>query len=212
MDMKVKEAREKIGKILKEYGIDNLELEIRIASELCGGGRERVQRTPESVKAGIQDAMNRGANRARLLQESVEKAFRRNYLWGNRWARDTFMPWLQEQVRDGTEVERFARWWRENDWRGKQGQAPTLGQIYEVWPQAFPAEAMSLERGGNLRVLVNTSGELMVGNRYYIQTGQTVSEGGACIGQTRDGEDVYYLSDECLSMNGQVYKLNPNVF
>jgi hypothetical protein len=212
MDMKVTQAREKIGKILKEYGIDNLELEIRIASELFGGERERVHRTPESVKAGIQSALNKGANRVMLLQESVEKAFRRNYLWNNRWARDTFMPWLQEQVRDGTEIDRFARWWKESDWRGKQGQAPTLAQIYEVWPQAFPASAVPLDQRENLRVTVNTSGELMVNNRYYVPTGQTISESGACIGQTRDGEDVYYLSDECLGMNGQVYKLNPNIF
>ena len=33
------------------------------------------------------------------------------------------------------EIQAFGKWWREEDWRGKRGSPPSLGQIVSEWPQ-----------------------------------------------------------------------------
>lgn len=42
---------------------------------------------------------------------------------------------LREAGRTGEAVMAFGDWWKINDWRGKQGQPPTLAQLKESWGQ-----------------------------------------------------------------------------
>lgn len=42
---------------------------------------------------------------------------------------------LREAEITPAKIEAFKAWWYANDWRGKQGQPPTLGQVRQVWGQ-----------------------------------------------------------------------------
>lgn len=86
-------------------------------------------------KASIAQAMQRGAAAHAGIQDDVFRLFRITPNWNTKTARD-FLAWLH--TRPATErLDTFAEWWWKNDWRGRQGQPPTLANIQELWGQAF---------------------------------------------------------------------------
>lgn len=92
-------------------------------------------RTSDEYKEELRLAMKRGFDNHMSLQSQVEKRFCITPNWDTKTAR-MFTGWLKERL-DGETVEKFGDWWYAEDWRGKQGQPPTLYQIRELWPQAF---------------------------------------------------------------------------
>jgi hypothetical protein len=98
----------------------------------------------EAYRERIKQAMQRGGERDIEVKQKVHDLFHisPNWSWkGNR----AFLEWAKQR-RDG-EMEKFAEWWYEDDWRGKSGQSPTLAQVMELWPQAFvPKKESALDR------------------------------------------------------------------
>lgn len=97
--------------------------------------RLREPLTASQYKERVRNAIERGRVRQFELEEAIQKNFHINPDWDNK--RNTrFMQWLKTVSEDQT-VEKFREWWYSEDWRGKDGQPPTLDQIRELWPQAF---------------------------------------------------------------------------
>ncbi len=92
------------------------------------------QANANSRRGTIKAAQN-GYAQDFALKEEWEKNIRTTPNWELKGYRD-FLAWLKERPQEQT-VTAFANWWYETDWRGKQGQPPTIYQAQEFWPQAF---------------------------------------------------------------------------
>lgn len=86
-------------------------------------------------KSGIEDSIAKGACQDFDLKEAYEKTFHVTPNWESLTGR-RFLTWLKERPPNET-IDVFARYWFHDDWRGKQGQPPTISQVREFWPQAF---------------------------------------------------------------------------
>jgi len=86
-------------------------------------------------KERIANAVKNGANRQFELEAAIQNEFHISPNWDTK-SNKSFMQWLKSRPENET-VAQFARWWKENDWRGKQGQPPTTYLIQELWLQAF---------------------------------------------------------------------------
>jgi len=95
--------------------------------------------TENEYKERIKKAISKGTNTHEQLQNTFFELFHINVNWDRKDGK-LFLQWLKERPPDQT-VEKFAEWWKTQDWRGKSGQPPTIYQIQELWPQAFiPAQ------------------------------------------------------------------------
>jgi hypothetical protein len=108
--------------------------------------------TPEAIRA-IQEVAHKYPNRivgarrpagqvissgAKLdydIKEDFYQFFRINIVWESKSGRE-LLKWLKERPPDQT-LGMFSSWWKTQDWRGKQGQPPSVNQVMELWPQAF---------------------------------------------------------------------------
>ncbi len=100
-----------------------------------GGEKGNGRVDKDEYKQRIVNAVKRGADRDYDLKEAIENEFHIMPNWDTKTAR-AFMQWLKTRSEWET-VADFAVWWWSEDWRGKDGQPPTLAQIRELWPQAF---------------------------------------------------------------------------
>src|SRR3990170_1657964 len=91
--------------------------------------------TENEYKERIKKTISRGTNTHEQLQNTFFELFHINVNWDRKDGK-LFLQWLKERPPDQT-VEKFAEWWKTQDWRGKSGQPPTIHQIQELWPQAF---------------------------------------------------------------------------
>ena len=92
---------------------------------------------PEIVvlKERTLQAVIKGTTQAEDIKQDIQSLLHINPNWRNKdWA--SLMVFLKGRP-EGETITRFAEWWRETDWRGKQGQPPSAAQIRELWPQAF---------------------------------------------------------------------------
>lgn len=55
-----------------------------------------------------------------------------------------FVEFIRDRESQGETLEVFHTWWKANDWRGKQGQPPTITQIQELWFAAFTRKVESV--------------------------------------------------------------------
>ena len=101
---------------------------------------ENLSETPEEKhKARTREALSRGEAAQISLEDRFYQCFHINVSWNSKSGK-LFCQWLKERPPDQT-VEKFAEWWKTQDWRGRSGQPPTIYQIQELWPQAFiPAQ------------------------------------------------------------------------
>lgn len=102
------------------------------------GGREVVSkkaRTSEEYRASLAKAMQRGATDTEKIREAVEKRFHISPNWQAKNWNDVLLFIRSRPA--GQTLDRFADWWFENDWRGKEGAPPTCTNVRELWPQAF---------------------------------------------------------------------------
>ena len=61
---------------------------------------------------------------------------------------------LQEMGASAGDIERFGKWWYQNDWRGQKGQKPTLAQVRERWGDFIRPQ----QNGTNGKVIRNKDG------------------------------------------------------
>lgn len=101
------------------------------------------KRTTAEQKQRTLEALARGINRNAETKEAVYRLFRINPNWNTKNGR-LFLQWIAG-LPEGHSLDGFARWWYSNDWRGLKGQPPTLAQIQELWPQAYPQKAIALD-------------------------------------------------------------------
>lgn len=97
--------------------------------------KTKTPRTTEEYRREIMGTMERGASDTEIIRESVEKRFHIYPNWQTRGWNDILL-FIRSRP-EGQTLDRFADWWFENDWRGKEGQPPTCTIIRELWPQAF---------------------------------------------------------------------------
>lgn len=77
-----------------------------------------------------------GHPNAHPLLEKFEETLAVNFHGRNATALLTF---LGQQSATPELVLKWCRWWKQNDWRGKRGELPTVNQVIETWPKAFRA-------------------------------------------------------------------------
>lgn len=94
--------------------------------------------TEEKYKERIKTAIYTGVQEQLSLEDRFYDCFHLNINWQRKDGR-LFMSWLKDRPK-GQTIEKFAEWWKTHDWRGKQGQPPSLDQIQTLWPQAFIAQ------------------------------------------------------------------------
>lgn len=83
-------------------------------------------------------ALNQGYEDNVVLRATLNGLFRIDPKFNTKASRD-FLDWYHQKPKSQT-LDQFAAWWYAQDWRGKQGQPPSLKQIQELWLQAFPPE------------------------------------------------------------------------
>lgn len=108
--------------------------------------QSRKPRTREQHRQAVLDALAKGLERENEVQTELRNCFHVNPNWDSKsWK--ALLSFLKLRPADET-VQAFSSWWKKNDWRGKQGQAPTPAQIYELWPQAFVSSSPSARKTG----------------------------------------------------------------
>jgi hypothetical protein len=98
----------------------------------------RIAFTNESdtpARKGTFTAMIDGLTRVQTIKATCHSRFGMNYHWDRKEGQD-MLEFLSTRPDEET-LDKFADWWENHDWRGQKRQPPTLGQIYEYWPQAF---------------------------------------------------------------------------
>jgi DNA-binding PadR family transcriptional regulator len=93
------------------------------------------RRTSADVQTASIQALARGINRELIIWEEVLRHFRITPNPNTKLGRQ-FTSWYRSRP-PGETLEKFAEWWYAKDFRGKDGQPPTLTWIMELWPQAF---------------------------------------------------------------------------
>ena len=112
-----------------------------VASILSGEHQEEYDAKVEARKSSTAKALQRGYSVAESYKAEISERFNINPNWDTKTAR-SFLKWLNALPEEQT-IEKFAHWWYVVDWRGLNGQPPTLTQIRELWPSAFVSERMS---------------------------------------------------------------------
>lgn len=101
-------------------------------------------RTADQVRADALSAMLRGGEESRGVKADMLRMFSVNVNLSTKTGQK-FVEFIKECKAAGQSLDTFARWWWENDWRGKRGNPPSVQQVQELWPQAFkitqPAQA-----------------------------------------------------------------------
>ena len=114
-----------ISNVLKENKIDDLRLEIELTTAI-------IELLDDSVveRKGTEQALADGIAGEQSLKSLVENLFSIYPNWERKdWSNLLFF--LKERP-DEESLNRFASWWKSEDWRGKTGQPPNAGQIMEV--------------------------------------------------------------------------------
>lgn len=99
----------------------------------------KQKRTIDEHKAAVLTALTKGAAYEEAMRGEIHACLRLNPNWQSKTWR-ALLLFLKERP-EGQTITLFAQWWKKNDWRGRQGQPPTPGQIMELWPQAFASIA-----------------------------------------------------------------------
>src|SRR3989337_692645 len=89
--------------------------------------------TENEYKERIKKTISRGTNTHEQLQNTFFELFHINVNWDRKDGK-LFLQWLKERPPDQT-VEKFAEWWKTQDWRGKSGQAPLVHPTQELLTQ-----------------------------------------------------------------------------
>jgi len=96
--------------------------------------------TVEKYKDRISKALASGIAMHNGFTGAIEFEFHIRPTWNTKTARAFVEYMAVEWQPTADDVHRFAQWWRQNDWRGQKGQAPSLKDIRENWPQAFVSD------------------------------------------------------------------------
>ena len=89
----------------------------------------------EEYKERLKTALVVGGIEHIQMQDRFFSCFHINIDWDRKDGKN-FLKWLKDRPHEQS-IESFSSWWYANDWRGKQGQAPSIDQIKTLWPQAF---------------------------------------------------------------------------
>lgn len=108
--------------------------------------KPRKKISKENYRAALSGALVRGAKENASIINRVIKLFGILPNWDTKTNRK-ILRFLLEQQAKGNNIETFAAWWKDEDWRGKKGQPPTTVQIKELWPKAFQTEGGGKDDG-----------------------------------------------------------------
>lgn len=137
-----RDIRMEIRKVLAKYDIDNLQMEIDLASVIrpfVDAGKKYLPGKRGDLIDMATLAANNPELRARLeMRQRVETALKRNINWEDLkqdW--NTFDNWLveREKENEGT-IEGFMRWYKSDDFRAKGVIYLTPQRIKDWWLQA----------------------------------------------------------------------------
>ena len=98
-------------------------------------GEAAEPHTVEERKQSTAQAIARGAGKDADIEAEWLRLFRTEPNWNTKNNREIKL-WLKDRPPEQT-LERFARWWFESDFRGKQGSAPMTTWVRELWLKAF---------------------------------------------------------------------------
>ena len=139
-----RDIRMEVRQVLAKYGIDNLQMEIDLASVVrpfIDAGRMRVpQKRGDLVDFYATLAATNPELLERLkMRERVENASGRNLNWDDLkqdW--NSFDGWLVDREKEtGETIEQFMTWYRADDFRAKGVIYLTANKIKDWWMQAF---------------------------------------------------------------------------
>ena len=135
-----------ISGVLKEYGIDDLEIEGRLATAVYGFfHRLESGENEKLVEADMLSTFERNHAEIRYRAELVErinKALRLN-LDSDQLEKDGVLKFIERMERDkGQRIETFAQWCRDDPFNSPKAHqiAKSPLEIKKTWPQAFPAD------------------------------------------------------------------------
>lgn len=128
-------VRAVIRRKLQEHGVEEpLEFDLEpIVRRLCLGYEKRTWDRDAIVQAA-REGLESGSRKDEGLRESIERTFHIGVRETATARKD--LQWLKEHGADEGNLERFKAWWSKN-FRGRDGNPPTLGQIVEFWPSAL---------------------------------------------------------------------------
>lgn len=138
-----RQLRLTISGILENYGISNLELELKLTDAVYTFDEETKKGSdPVKTRIGILDAMvsNLGAQRQyELMVERISKALLVTPDGGDVW--NEVIKWLQKRDNEGETIERYAAWCKANPFTSPKAHqiAQKPGLIKATWPGAFVA-------------------------------------------------------------------------
>ncbi len=138
--------RKKKKKTINQIDQDFAELFPDLVSEKA---KRPKQEKPDLSKAGREASIINAIANGAEMQIGIEGAFYKHLRRSPNWNRSDYgdaMQKLKLYKQRGQTIEMFAKWWFENDWRGKEGQSPTVEQVLEMWPAAFHELATAAEK------------------------------------------------------------------
>jgi hypothetical protein len=86
-------------------------------------------------RQGTMSAMLHGLNRIQTIKAQMFDRFRVNYSWETKQGEDMLEFFVNRP--EGETIDKFANWYWSDKWRRESKGAPSLKEIYELWPQAF---------------------------------------------------------------------------
>lgn len=123
----------------ERLGLPEREIKIVLKKDSLEDSEEdSLAPTAQDYKARTLNALAKGLQQDATFKEVIEAEFNIMPNWSRKDWRDCI--YFLKRYATPELVKDFATWWRAEDWRGKKGQAPTAGQITELWPQAMYSE------------------------------------------------------------------------
>lgn len=143
--------REAVREVLKKHGLfENVQLEFDLMTmfrAVLGGNTPGVSPNPDDHRQSTLNAMTAGMSKDEIVKADWSRLFVTTPNWNTKTGR-AFIVWAKERAERGETLDRFAEWWYENDWRGKDGSPPTLNLVMEFWNLAHnPGSRKSDTRG-----------------------------------------------------------------
>ena len=126
--------RDTVGGILTAYGIDNLELEMKLCEAFK---RLYVSKEPRRTKDEILQSLQRGLAKHEELQAIADEIHRRVGI------RPVTQPWIEfvsfawkENKEHGRSIGKFLDWWLSDEWQ--RAHPPAKPDVWVVkWDTAF---------------------------------------------------------------------------
>lgn len=129
-----------IKEILKSYGIDNLELEIKLIESVRAlYSSPTPVRTREQIVESLRKTLATGNTRAEKLQAITDEIYSRTRIRAVTKEWIDFVEFCYRQEKDGKTISKFLDWWMSDDGRVKY--MPSRPDSWFVkWDMAFDGD------------------------------------------------------------------------